>query len=786
MRGLAQDVRYALRSLRRTPGFTVTAVATLGLGIGVCVAMYTTLYGVLLRPLPYEDPDRLVMIWIDDPTHNVVEEGLGYPTYDDWRAMNRSFDDLAATMRDSYYLIGDEGNVERRLVNFATHNLFSVLNAEPSEGRTFTAEEDESGDNVAVISQGLRAERFGNGAAVGESLRIDGRRYEVIGVMAAGFGFPHPETVAWTPWPSAEPWGRFRPIREGDWLRVVGRLKPGVSLATAQEDMNRMAAVLTERHPPTRTFAGYRANVVPLLEQITGDELPRRLWLLLGAVGFVFLIACFNVANLVLVRNGSRGRELALRESLGASAARLRQLLLAEAALLAVGAIVVGITVATLLVPAVVAMAPPSIPRLSEIAIDVSAWVYAFALGALACLLAAIAPRSTHHLSTRAATEQRATRRLQSSFVVIQAALSLMLLCGVGLFVRSLQAASEFDLGYSRDNVTLAAIDVPPNLSPQEFFSELLPRLASLPGVRSVGAASQFQINNNPDYSVISESGDRPSRFALTGDAATAGYFQSLGVPLIEGRTFSISDRGKPVAVVNQRLANQLWPGVSAVGERFRESTGRDVWYTVVGVVADMSRQGVEIEPIAQMFRPGFTDRMVVAVRRSSDDGSLDSHIREQVTTLAPAAPMPEITTIKKSLSLESAPRRFHTQLLTGFALVALLLCAIGLFGLQRYTVERRRREIGLRMAVGANQTDVMRLIVGQGVKLIALGTVAGIVGSLWIAGLVQSLLFEVDARDQSVLLVSALVLLAVGVAASYLPARRATRIEPTQALKQE
>jgi len=364
--------------------------------------------------------------------------------------------------------------------------------------------------------------------------------------------------------------------------------------------------------------------------------------------------------------------------------------------------------------------------------------------------------------------------------------LSLMLLCGVGMFTRSLQAAAEFDPGYARENVTIAAIEAPPGRDRVEFFSDLLPRLAQLPGVLNVGAASQFEIANNPDYSIVIEGSDEPPQLALMGDAATEGFFEAMGVPLIEGRTFAAGDHGKPLMIINQTLATQLWQNESPIGKRIRETERPDVWYTVVGVVADMRRQGIETKSIAQMFRPSFTGRMSVAIRGSGDANALASHIREQVATLAPGSPAPDITTVERTLEADSAPRRFHTQLLTAFAMVALILCAIGLFGLQRHAVERRRREIGLRMAVGANRVDVLRLIVGPGVKLILAGTVIGLAGSLWLASLVQSFLFGVNARDQTTLALSSLALIAVGVAASYLPARRATQIEPTQALKQE
>jgi predicted permease len=368
--------------------------------------------------------------------------------------------------------------------------------------------------------------------------------------------------------------------------------------------------------------------------------------------------------------------------------------------------------------------------------------------------------------------------------VVVQVALSLVLLCGVGLFVRSLQAAIEFDPGFARENVLLAELQSPARdpstpsqsaatpdpRSPEVFYSELFERLKAAPGVSAVGAATQFRIGLNPDHSIVIEGEDQPSRIALMGDGVTPGYFEAIGVPL---------------ALVTQTMANHFWPGQDSIGKRFRAAEGK-TWYTVIGMVGDMRRQGIETKPIAQMFRPSFADMMTVAVRTSGQSNSLAAHLREQVWALDPSAPVPRITTVEQTLEADRAPRRFHTLLLTSFAVVALALCSIGLFGLQRYAVERRRREIGLRMAVGAQRGDVVRMVVGQGMRLLLAGVAVGLIGSLWLADLIQSLLFEVSARDEAALIVAALALAVVGFLASYLPARRASNVDPMEALRYE
>ena len=803
MQGLRHDFQYAARTLARAPGFALTAALTLGLGIGVSVAMFSVLDSILLRPLPYKNPERLVMLWINDPKHGVTEEGFGFPTYEDWRAMNRVFDDVAACMRDNYFFVERNGETERLLVSLTTHNLFSLLGVAPVQGRTINAAEDERGDNVAVISHSLWQSRFGPTSPIGAALRIDGRDYQVIGVMPAGFGFPHPETVAWIPWPAAGPLGRLRPIREGDWLRGIARLKPGITLAEAQRDMNRIGGILTEKYSPGPDFAGYGVNVVPLLEQVIGANLPHRLWLLLGAVGFVFLIACINVMNLLVVRNEARRRELAVREALGASRGRLVRLRFAESLLLSAIALTLGVALAAALVPLIVTTAPPATPRLDEIRLDWTALGGAASLATLAAMLAAALSgrhsRGALLQGARSSTDAGATRRIQSAFVVVQVALSLVLLCGVGLFVRSLRAAMDFDPGFAKQNVLLAELQVPtrdrratpespatsPSAAPDVFFRDLLARLAAAPGVSSVGATSQFLIWLNPDHSIVVEGENQPSKVALMGDSVTPGYFEALGVQLLRGRLFTDSDVGRPLALVNETLSRHFWPGPDSVGKRFRPSGGQ-TWYTVIGVVGDMRRQGIETKPIAQMFRAGFGDRMVVALRGSGPSGSLAAYLRDQVRALDPAAPAPKITSIEQTLEADRAPRRFHTLLLSSFAIVALALCAIGLFGLQRYTVERRRREIGLRMAVGAQRGDVVCLVVGQGARLLLIGAAMGLLGSLWLAGFVQGLLFEVDARDHTALIAAALALSVVGALASYLPARRASKMDPMEALRDE
>jgi putative ABC transport system permease protein len=672
-------------------------------------------------------------------------------------------------------------------VNFTTANLFDVLGVAPAQGRAFTQQEDDAGAAVAVVSAGF-AERLGGAeAALGKGFEAHHRQYEIVGVMAAGFGFPHPETVAWIPWPLEEPWGKFRAIREMDSLRGVARLKRGVTAEEAERDLDAIGAALAEEYPPSATFAGFDANVVPLLDQVTGADLPRLLRVMLAGVALLFVIACVNLMNLVLVRNEARSTELGVREALGASGWEIRRGRIVEACVVAGGGLAAGVALAQALVGAIAAGAPAGIPRIEEARLDGLAIAIAAGLALLAVVVAALAPAKPSRLvsGARSATASGESRRLQSVFVVAQAAIALVLLCGTALFAKSFLAALELDPGYAKEGILLATLDYREG-EPDEVHGELLRRLKAYPGVEQVGGTSAFQIALNPDISIRVLGREQPERIPLTGDHVIPGYFETLRVPLLRGRAFTGADLDQKVTVINETMARQIWLGEDPIGAVFEVEGNASLRFEVVGVVGDMRRQGLEREPIAQMFRPAYTTVMTVAVRTDGDREALGNWIREEYARISPSSVPVKLTTVEQTLEKDLAPRRFYTLLLVGFAALALTLTAVGLFGLMAYVVERRTREIGVRMAVGARPADILAQVMSEGARLVLAGCAVGFVGVLWTGDLLAGLLFETSGRDALSLAAAAAALVLTGLIACYLPARRAAAADPTTALRSE
>ena len=785
-----RDFRMAVRSLLRARTFTAISVATLALGIGAAVAAFSVYDAILLNPLPYEDPDRLVMLWIDDPEHGVAEEGFGYPTYLDWRERNHVFEDVAASIRDVRLPVRAGEHFDYHYVNFTTPSFFAVLGVKPAHGRVFTQQEDDEGATVAVVSAGF-AERFGGGeAALGAAFETQNRQYEIVGVMGEGFRFPHPETDVWAPWPTGGTFGDFRSIREADALRGIARLKPGVTAKEAERNLDAIGVALAEEHPPSSTSAGYDANVVPLLEQVTGADLPRLLRVLLAGVGLLFVIACVNLMNLVIVRSEARAAELGVRRALGASRWALARGKVAEASAIAVAGMALGLGLAWALVRGIVALAPAGIPRIEETQLDPAAFAFAAGLSALAIALSVLAPARAGRLvaTARASTSSGESRRLQSAFVAGQAAIAVVLLCGTALFFKSFLAALALDPGYRRQGILFAETHYRGG-APDAAHAELLRRIRSYPGVEAAGGANTFEVEANPNKSVLIEGQAEPKQFPLTGDGVTTGYFEALGVPLLRGRLFEESDFGKSVAVINETMARQFWGPEDPLGSSFHVLNQRGerlkTW-RVVGLVGDMRRQGIEREPIAQMFPLMYVSAMKVAVRTSGDRGALGDWIREQYAEISPSSVPVKLQTIEQTLDKDLAPRRFYTAILVGAATLALTLTAVGLFGLMAYVVERRTREIGVRMAVGARPADILAQVLGEGARLVIAGCALGLLGVLWMGDLLGELLFQTSGRDAAALLSAASALLLTGLLACFIPARRAAAADPTVALRSE
>ena len=577
-----QDLRYGWRQLRGNPLFALAVVLTLAVGIGANTAIFTVVKAVLLRPLPYKDPGRLVMIWTDDPAHGVHEEGVSYPNFEDWRAANRVFDDLAILSRNNPVTLTG-GEVARRVeAAVVSANFFSVLGVQPAMGRVFSPEEVSRGERAIIVSHALWQSHFGASPdAIGKTLEVDGVKWRVIGVMPPSFQFPSPDTQFWGQLTAFPRWKNIRRERYSDWGRVLGRLKPGVTLERAQADMSAIGKRLEQQYPPgpTEDFAGFKLNLIPLTIQITGRELPVILWVLFGAVSLVLTIACVNVASLLLARGSAREREFTLRTALGAGRARIVNQLLTESLLLASLAGVLGFALARIALRGLIAWAPPGLPRLSEVSIDSGVLMFCLAISLFAGLLSGLAPalRLSHGstaLNCRSAGMTRESARARSVLVVAQFALSSMLLCGAGLLIRSLLLIEAVQPGFRPERVLTMRIAAPgSDAAAVPFFDQVLDRIQSLPDVVASGMIEDVLQRRNPDYQIVAAGRSEVSSEPVSGDAISPACFHALGVQLLNGRMFTDADRGGiPVAIVNQTMARHFWPNEDPIGKQFREA----------------------------------------------------------------------------------------------------------------------------------------------------------------------------------------------------------------------
>jgi putative ABC transport system permease protein len=801
---LWQDLRFGARMLMKQPGFTLIALLTLAIGIGANTAIFSVVNGVLLRPLPYHDPGRLAMLWTDDTKHGVHEEGTSYPNFADWRSQSRAFADMAICGRGAPLILTGADEPERVMAEDVSANLFPLLGVNPMLGRAFSTDEEEQGARVVVLSYGFWLRRFGGAADLtGKSLEIEGSNWRVIGVMPQGFYFPTKDTPFWLP---ASLTGRKD--RFNDEWRVIGRLKPEATFAQAQAEMTATGRRLAQAYPATDPdFAGFGVNVVPMLDQVTGKNLQLALWVLLGAVTFVLLIACANVANLLLARGATRQREFAIRAALGAGRARIMRQLGAESLLLAAVSGSLGLGLAAAAVRAFVAFAPPDTPRLHEISIDRGVLLFTLGLSLLSGILFGLAParkapRSDPNGALRGgsggASGGLRLRQTRSLLVVGECALAVVLLTGAGLLVRSFLRLQSVNPGFNPEGVLVARVSLPESRTrtsaqTEIFFQQVSERIVKLPGVQAVGAVRDFFFKRNPDLVITVEdlapASGGPGAGPLTFEYIGPGFFQAIGVPLLRGRLFSEQDgHGPKVAIINETLARHSFHGLDPIGKRFKKGgpQSREDWYTVVGVVGDMRRQELEKQPVSECFFLEQLETMDVVARAGSDPRPLATAVRQAVRSVDQTAAVSSVTTVESRMRELSAQRRLNTWLLAIFAAVALALSGVGIFGVIYYAVSQRRREIGIRIALGAQSSDVLRLIIGQGMKLAVIGVGAGLLTALWLTDVMERLLFEVGARDPATFVGVALSLLGVALLACYLPARRATRVDPMVALRTE
>jgi predicted permease len=795
----SRDVRHASRTLRKSPAFTVAAIATLALAIGANTAMFSVLNAVLLRPLPYGAPEQLAMLWTEDPTQNVREGRSALWNVDQWRNQSRSFAEIATFDAVGTILTGPDG-AEQIVGASISPNLLSVLGVRPILGRGFTAEEAEQRQRLVLIGHRFWQARFaGSRDALGKSLVINGVPCQIIGVLPADFTAAGRDADIW------QAHATRQDARGPETWFAVGRLRPAVTFEQAQAEMSTIARRLNEQLPATERNRGI--SVVPLSLYMVGEQARLALWMLGGAVFFVFLIAAANVTSLSLARGVARAREMALRAALGASAGRIVRQLLTEGVLLAGVSGLIGALLAAAGIRLIRDYGPATLPRLDEIRLDLSVLGWALAISVLAGLIVGLAPAmSALRRDLRPSGEEggrvaggTATSRIRRALVVAEFALAIVLLVGAGLLVRSWRHVTSIDPGFRPERVLVveitapAAYDMPAQRS--ELYRRVLEQMQAVPGVENAGIIGDMFIGNSREQVVNVERNDGmvSERLRFVGGEVSAEFFETIGTPLRRGRFFSAADGpgDPPVAIINEAMARRSWPGQDPVGRRFKPGPleGTRPWYTVVGVVADMRRQGLERETFPQMFVPlaqTSSPRSVdVFVRTTSDDPrTIAGDIRAAVRRVEKNVPIYRVAPLERQFGTYLAQRRFQTSLLTGFSLVALLMAAVGIYGLIQYSIATRTQEIGLRMAIGAQAGDIFRMIIGEGLTLSLTGLAFGLVGAWWLGEAGSSLLFGVTASDPLTFAAVSLLLTAVAIAACYLPARRAMKVDPIVALR--
>lgn len=788
---LKRDFRQALRQLRKRPGFATVVILTLALGIGANSAIFSIVEAVLLRPLPYKDPSRLAMLFSGDPARELHEGRVSLLNFADWKARNRSFEHMTVFIAQTF-LLGTGGSPERMRSARVPANFWPLLGVDPVIGRVFTPEEEKRGERVAVLSYQLWQQQFGGRAeALGSRLQMDDRSYLVIGVMPPEFRFPFPDTKVWEPLTAHPYWTRNRADSRAQsiWL-VLGRIRPGVGWSRAQQEMDAIARQLRLQYPGDEMPAAI--PVVPLDVHTTG-RFRLSLWLLMGSVFLVLLIACTNVAGLLLARGAARDREFAVRRALGAGRLRIAAQLLAETLVLAACGAALGLVLASAAVPAIRTFGPSDIPRLAEARIDWLVIAFTAAVTVFTALLASIWPAWSGG-NTRVASRQWtsvSTRRAADWLVVGEFALALVLVVSATLLVRSFLQLRAVDLGFQPDHLLAMRVDLHigrTNDQQAAWFEDAIRRAESIAGVLSAAAVTGF-LRTDPEDSVQIEG--QPIRHpGPCEDLISGPFFETAGIPLKRGRAFSDQDRRGtlPVAIVNETMARTYWPGADPIGRRFRFRDSLP-WLTIVGVVGDMRRQGID-QPIApQVFRPhrqGAEDMMDIIVRTNSDPAAMASIVQREIQSLDKTVARFNIATVAHDLGEETGERRFDTFLIGSFAVASLFLAAIGIYGLLHHVVVQRTAEIGVRMALGARPAAVMVLVLRQGLTLAAVGAALGLAAAFLVSRLLSKLLFEVTPTDPLTFVISIGLLILVAALSCCLPSRRAARIDPILALRQD
>ena len=820
MESILQDIRYGVRTLLKTPGFTAVAVIVLALGIGANTAIFTVVNSVLLRPLPYPDSDRLAMLWETNPRFQIGVDTLPvtHGNFMDWREQNSVFEYVSALAVGRLNLTGGD-EPERISSASVSPNFFNLMGSEPKLGRAFRDEEEKpAARKVVVISHALWQRRFaGEPGVIGEAMTLDGESYTVIGVAPEGFQFPRANDLPYFIGVSS-PTDLWRPMtltgdfvskkRANHQLCVISKLKPGVTREQAQTEMAAIATRLEQSYPESNQGIGVK--VVPLSEQVVGN-VRVALLVLMGAVALVLLIACANVANLLLARSSARHKEIAIRTALGASRGRVVRQLLAEALLLSITAAVAGTLLSLWGIKAMLSLSRQNLPRAYEISVDVRVLGFAVAIALLTSLLFGLTPAlqsSRINLSeslkegSRGLSSGQHSSRVRSLLVISEVALSLVLLIGAGLMIKSLASLLRVDPGFKPANTLTMHITLPGSKYPTSnqqiaFFQEVTHRVETLTGVQSIGLISSAPLSGGVYAGGFSIQGRVTTSEAddLVADRRmiSPDYFNALGIPLLNGRGFSNRDdqAATGVVIVSESFARRFIPNDEPIGKRIKLG-GRDStrpWLSIVGIAGDVRDTSVESDarPCVYVPYPQFpSSGMTLVVRTAFDPKPLILAIRDEVWAVDKDQPVTDVKTMDQYVTDSVSPRRFNALLLAIFASLALVLATVGIYGVMSFSVTQRVHEIGIRVALGAQPSQVIRLVLGRGMALVLAGVAIGLAGALALTRVMTSLLYGVSATDPMTFVVVSALLAAVALLASYIPARRATKVDPMIALRCE
>ena len=821
MNSFLQDVRYAARNLLKTPGFTLVAILTLALGIGANIAAFSIVDGVLLRPLPFPQPGQLVRVFDDLRSSNTKDVGMSVPQFWDYRDRAGIFQDISVVWSTPANLTGVD--LPQRIEALATSgNYFTMLGVRPQIGRVFTQKDEVPGFiNAVVLSDGFWRRQYGaDPNVIGKSLRLDGDLYQIFGVMPAGFRHPGKtietvEDVYVAAGYNAPPFP-VPPLRSARMLPgAIARLKPGLSVAEAQARLETFDAGLARDYPtdypPT---AGWAPRLVSVQQDLTRNA-RSELFVLFAAVGFVLLIACVNLANLLLARGSGRQREIAIRLALGAGRVRLIAQLLTESVLLAFVSGCVALLTVVWLKSALLKFAPPDLPRLNEVTINAGVLLFAFLVSILTGIIFGLAPAlqgaSPNQITSlregsRGSGSSKRQMRVSSALVASEVALSLILLVGAGLFLRSFWQILQVRSGFNSHNVVTAQIwlSVPNDPSQNRyltvpkraaFMREVLRRVSALPGVEeaSIGGGGSLPLarsRNQISFTIEGRPTDSEHSPVAELAAVSPGHFRVLEIPILSGRNFTDSDDDKalPVAIVDQTLARQYWPNENPIGKRVKSGPiqSTNPWLTIIGVVGDVKTDSLELQEAPHIYLSDFqapSYNSVIYLRTAGDPGTLGDAIRPEVEAVDPNVPVYAVRTMEDVIARSMAERRFALQILGFFAGVAVLLAAIGIYGVMAYTFSQRNHEIGIRMALGAQPRDILRMALSEGMTLVAVGLGSGLVGALILTRFLRSMLYAVSPNDPLTFAALPALLAAVALLACFVPARRATQVDPLVAL---